>query len=143
TVDALVMELPNIPHASVPVGASSEDNVEIRRVGEPRSFGFEPKAHWDLGTSLNMIDFERAGKVTGARFAFLTGVGARLERALIQFMLDLHTQEHGYVEMQPPFIVNETSMIGTGQLPKFREDMYRLDNTDYYLIPTAEVPLTN
>lgn len=142
-IKALIMEIPNVPHESVPVGASDADNVEVRRSGEPRAFDFEPKAHWDLGTSLDIIDFERAGKVTGARFTFLKGAGARLERALTQFMLDLHTTEHGYQELLPPFIVNEGSMRGTGQLPKFAEDMFRLANTDYYLVPTAEVPLTN
>lgn len=142
-IKALIMEIPNVPHESVPVGASDADNVEVKRSGEPRAFDFEPKAHWDLGTSLDIIDFERAGKVTGARFTFLKGAGARLERALTQFMLDLHTTEHGYQELLPPFIVNEGSMRGTGQLPKFAEDMFRLANTDYYLVPTAEVPLTN
>src|SRR5690606_18152704 len=122
---------------------SDADNVEVRRVGEPRQFDFEPKPHWELGVSLDILDFERAGRVTGTRFAFLKGLGARLERALIQFMLDLHTEEHGYTELWPPFIANADSMTGTGQLPKFAQDMFRLEGTDYYLIPTAEVPVTN
>lgn len=142
-IKALLLEIPNIPHESVPVGKTEEDNVEVDREGEPTEFDFEPKAHWDLGTDLDIIDFERAGKVTGARFAFLKGAGARLERALIQFMLDLHTVEHGYLEVLPPFIANSASMTGTGQLPKFAEDMFHLEGTDYYLIPTAEVPVTN
>lgn len=142
-IQQLLLEIPNIPHESVPVGASDEDNVEVRRGGTPRTFSFEPKAHWDLGTDLGIIDFERAGKVTGARFTFLKGAGARLERALIAFMLDMHTQQHGYTELLPPFIVNEGSMRGTGQLPKFAEDMFHLTGTEYYLVPTAEVPVTN
>ncbi len=141
-LDELIMEIPNVPHESVPDGAGDEDNVEVKRVGEPRAFGFEPKAHWDLGVDLGVIDFERAGKVTGARFAFLKGAGARLERALIQLMLDLHL-ERGYTELLPPYIVNAQSMRGTGQLPKFAEDMFHLSGTDYYLVPTAEVPVTN
>ena len=141
-LDELIMEIPNVPHESVPDGAGDEDNVEVKRVGEPRAFGFEPEAHWDLGVDLGVIDFERAGKVTGARFAFLKGAGARLERALIQFMLDLHL-ERGYTELLPPYIVNAQSMRGTGQLPKFAEDMFHLSGTDYYLVPTAEVPVTN
>jgi len=139
----LLLQVPNIPHASVPDGRSDADNVEVRRAGEPRQFGFEPKPHWELGVSLDIIDFERAAKVTGARFAFLKGLGARLERALIQFMLDLHTREHGYTELWPPFMANDASMTGTGQLPKFAADMFRVEGTDYYLIPTAEVPVTN
>jgi len=135
--------IPNVPHESVPVGRSSEDNVEIRRVGEPRHFDFEPKAHWDLGPELGILDLERAAKVTGARFAVYWGLGARLERALIQFMLDVHTREHGYTEVLPPFLVNSDSMFGTGQLPKFAEDSFKCENTDYWLIPTAEVPVTN
>ena len=146
-LQGLLLEIPNIPHESVPDGASSEENVEVRRFGEPRRFDFEPKAHWDLGPALGVIDFERAGRVTGARFTFLKGAGARLERALIQYMLDLHTTKHGYTELAPPFIVNRESMTGTGQLPKFAEDMFRLEGKgegpEYYLIPTAEVPVTN
>jgi seryl-tRNA synthetase len=125
------------------VGSSEADNVEIRRVGEPRQFDFEPKAHWDLGPELGILDLERAAKVTGARFAVYWGMGARLERALINFMLDVHTREHGYTEVLPPFMVNSASLFGTGQLPKFAQDLFKLENTDYWLIPTAEVPVTN
>src|SRR5579883_768210 len=139
----LLAGVPNIPHESVPVGNSADDNVEIRRVGEPRRFAFEPKAHWDIGPDLGILDFNRAAKITGARFAVYMGAGAKLERALINFMLDLHTREHGYTEVLPPFIVNSASLYGTGQLPKFAEDLFRLENTDYWLIPTAEVPVTN
>lgn len=142
-IKELLLYIPNIPHESVPYGKSDADNVEVRRVGEPRQFDFEPKPHWELGVSLDVIDFERAGKVTGARFSFLKGMGARLERALIQFMLDLHTDEHGYTELWPPFMANAGSMTGTGQLPKFAEDMFRVQGTEYFLIPTAEVPVTN
>ncbi|TAM79568.1 MAG: serine--tRNA ligase [Acidobacteria bacterium] len=139
----LLRKVPNIPHATVPTGRGSEDNQEIRRWGEPRRFDFEPKAHWDLGPALGILDFERAAKIAGARFAVYYGVGAKLERALAQFMLDLHTREHGYTEVFPPFIVNSDSMFGTGQLPKFAEDLFKLEGTDYWLIPTAEVPVTN
>ncbi|AQS57772.1 serine--tRNA ligase [Desulforamulus ferrireducens] len=139
----ILLAIPNIPHHSVPVGKDENDNVEVRRWGKPREFDFTPKPHWDLGESLNILDFERGGKVTGARFSFYKGMGARLERALINFMLDLHTREHGYTEVFPPFIVNADSMIGTGQLPKFAEDMFKLEGLNYYLIPTAEVPVTN
>lgn len=139
----LLLIIPNIPHASVPDGLTDAENVEVRRWGEPREFPFEVKAHWDIGADLGIIDFERAAKVTGARFAFLKGAGARLERALINFMIDLHTSEHGYTEVWPPFLANEESMTGTGQLPKFVEDMFRCEESDYYLIPTAEVPVTN
>jgi seryl-tRNA synthetase len=135
--------IPNVPHESVPVGLSEADNVEIRRVGEPRHFDFEPKAHWDLGPELGILDLERAAKVTGARFAVYWGLGAKLERALINFMLDVHTREHGYTEVLPPFMVNSASLFGTGQLPKFAQDLFKLENTDYWLIPTAEVPVTN
>lgn len=135
--------IPNIPHESVPVGKDSEDNVEVRRVGEPRRFDFEPKAHWDLGPELNILDLERAAKITGARFAVYVGAGARLERALIQFMLDVHTAEHGYTEVLPPFLVNSASLFGTGQLPKFSEDLFHCEGTDFWLAPTAEVPVTN
>jgi len=139
----LLRNVPNIPHETVPVGRGAEDNQEIRRWGEPRQFDFEPKAHWDLGPALGILDFERAAKIAGARFAVYYGVGAKLERALAQFMLDLHTRRHGYTEVFPPFIVNSDSMFGTGQLPKFAEDLFKLEGTDYWLIPTAEVPVTN
>jgi len=142
-LSAILLNIPNIPHVSVPTGASEADNVLIRTWGTPRDFTFQPKPHWELGEDLNIIDFERAGKVTGARFSFYKGLGARLERAVISFMLDLHTNEHQYVEVFPPFIVNRESMVGTGQLPKFAEDMFKLEGSDYYLIPTAEVPVTN
>jgi seryl-tRNA synthetase len=127
----------------VPAGRSAEDNVVVRTVGEPPKFGFEPKAHWDLGPELGILDFDRAAKVTGARFAVYWDLGARLERALINFMLDTHTREHGYREVLPPFLINSASLFGTGQLPKFAEDLFKLENTDYWLAPTAEVPVTN
>lgn len=139
----MVLMLPNICDVSVPIGADEEENVEVRRWGTPREFSFEPKSHWDIGENLDILDFERAAKVTGARFTFYKGLGARLERAVINFMLDLHTEKHGYTEMCTPFIANRTSMTNTGQLPKFEEDMFRLENTEYYLIPTSEVTLTN
>lgn len=139
----ILLAIPNIPDESVPEGKDENDNVEIRRWGKPREFEFAAKPHWDLGEQLNIIDFERGGKVTGARFSFLKGMGARLERALINFMLDMHTREHGYTEVFPPFMVNSDSMLGTGQLPKFAEDMFKLEGHNYYLIPTAEVPVTN
>jgi seryl-tRNA synthetase len=142
-LQTILLDIPNIPHESVPTGASEADNPVIRTWGEPRSFGFQPKPHWDLGEALDIIDFERGAKVTGARFSFYKGLGARLERAVFSFMLDLHTTEHHYVEVFPPFIVNRDSMVGTGQLPKFAEDMFKLEGTEYYLIPTAEVPVTN
>ena len=142
-MDELLLAIPNIPHESVPVGASEDDNVEVRRWSEPKSFSFEPKAHWDLAADLDILDFETAAKVTGSRFVFYKKAGARLERALINFMLDLHINEHGYEEMMTPFIVNQDSLYGTGQLPKFEEDLFKLKDTEYYLIPTAEVPLTN
>src|SRR5579883_2382079 len=135
--------IPNVPHESVPVGKDSEDNVEVRRVGEPRKFDFEPKAHWDLGPELGMLDFDRAAKITGARFAVYWGLGARMERALVNFMLDVHTQHHGYTEVLPPFMVNSASLFGTGQLPKFAADLFKLESTDFWLAPTAEVPVTN
>lgn len=138
-----LLQIPNTPHESVPDGKDDADNVEIRKFGEPRNFEFEPKAHWDIGTELDILDFERATKITGSRFTLFKGLGARLERAIIQFMLDLHTGEHNYVEMSPPFMVNRDSMIGTGQLPKFEEDMFHLPSKDFFLVPTAEVPLTN
>jgi seryl-tRNA synthetase len=139
----LLRGIPNIPHESVPVGRSAADNVEVRRVGEPTKFDFEPKAHWDLGPDLGILDFARATKITGARFALYWGLGARLERALINFFLDVHTREHGYTEVLPPFMVNSASLYGTGQLPKFAEDLFKCENTDFWLIPTAEVPVTN
>jgi seryl-tRNA synthetase len=140
----LLLTLPNLPHASAPVGKSSADNVEVRRHGTPRTFDFEPQAHWDLGPALGVIDFERATKISGARFAVLMGGGARLARALIEFMLDLHTREHGYVEVEPPFMVNAASLTGTGNLPKFEADLFKIAGEwDLYLVPTAEVPLTN
>ena len=135
--------IPNVPHESVPVGSSEVDNVVIRRVGEPRQFDFSPKAHWDLGPELGILDLERAAKVTGARFAVYWGLGAKLERALINFMLDVHTREHGYTEVLPPFMVNSASMFGTGQLPKFAQDSFKCEGTDFWLAPTAEVPVTN
>jgi seryl-tRNA synthetase len=139
----VMLTIPNLPDASVPIGTSSDDNAEVRRWGAPPKFDFEPKAHWDVGTALGILDFERAAKITGARFTVYMGAGARLERALINFMLDLHTREHGYTEVLPPFMVNEKAMIGTGNLPKFAADLFRLEQFGYYLIPTAEVPLTN
>jgi seryl-tRNA synthetase len=135
--------IPNVPHESVPVGSSEKDNVEVRRVGQPRQFDFEPKPHWDLGPELGILDLERAAKVTGARFAVYWGLGAKLERALINFMLDVHTREHGYTEVLPPFVVNSASLFGTGQLPQFAQDLFKLENSDYWLVPTAEVPVTN
>ena len=140
---AILTYIPNVPHSSVPVGADEESNPEVRRWGEPRKFDAEPLAHWEIGEKLGILDFERGGKVSGARFTFYKGLGSRLERSLISFMIDLHTQEHGYTEFFPPFIVNKESMFGTGQLPKFAEDMFKLEGYDYYLIPTAEVPITN
>jgi seryl-tRNA synthetase len=139
----LLMTLPNLPHEECPVGASEDDNVEVRRWGQLPVFNFEPQAHWDIGERLGILDFERAGKLTGARFALYKGAGARLERALINFMLDLHTCEHKYVEILPPFMVNRDTMTGTGQLPKFESDLFHLDDPDFFLIPTAEVPVTN
>ncbi|MGO8816877.1 MAG: serine--tRNA ligase [Terriglobia bacterium] len=135
--------VPNVPHASVPVGHSAADNQEVRRWGQPRQFDFPPQAHWDLGPALGILDFERATKITGARFAVYSGVGAKLERALANFMLDVHTRDHGYTEVLPPFVVNSASLFGTGQLPKFKDDLFKLEGTDYWLIPTAEVPVTN
>jgi seryl-tRNA synthetase len=141
---ALLLTLPNLPHDSVPVGATAADNVEVRRHGEPKAFDFEPKAHFELGPALGILDFERATRMSGARFAVLIGAGARLERALINFMLDLHTREHGYTEVEPPFLVNAASLRGTGNLPKFEQDLFKIaGDWDLYLIPTAEVPLTN
>jgi seryl-tRNA synthetase len=139
----LIAGVPNIPQESVPVGKSAEDNVEIRRWGHPRQFDFEPKAHWDLGPELKMLDLDRATKITGARFAVYWGMGARLERALINFFLDVHTREHGYTEVLPPFLINSASLFGTGNLPKFKADLFKIENTDFWLAPTAEVPVTN
>ncbi len=135
--------IPNLPDPEVPVGAGEAENVEVRRFGEPRRFEFEPKAHWDLCPALGILDMERGGKITGSRFYYLAGAGARLERALINFMLDVQTREHGYTEIVPPLMVNRGSLFGTGQLPKFEEDLFWLKNPDYGLIPTAEVPVTN
>ena len=139
----ILLHIPNMPKDDVPIGKDDSENPEIRRWGEPRKFDFEPKAHWDIGEDLDILDAERAGKVTGARFTFYKGLGARLERACINFMMDLHSTKHGYKEMLAPYIVNKDSMIGTGQLPKFAEDMFKLEGLDYYLVPTAEVPTTN
>jgi len=139
----LLAGIPNIPHESVPVGKDSEDNVAVRRIGEPRRFDFPPKPHWDLGPELGILDLERAAKITGARFALYWGMGAKLERALMNFMLDVHTRHHGYTEVLPPFMVNSASLFGTGQLPKFAEDLFKLENHDFWLVPTAEVPVTN
>jgi seryl-tRNA synthetase len=142
--NAGLLTVPNIPHASVPIGASSADNVEVRRHGTPRSFGFTPKAHWDLGPALGIIDFERGTKIAAARFSVLVGAGAQLARALTNFMLRLHTKEHGYTEIEPPFMANTASLTGTGNLPKFEEDLFKIaGDWDLYLVPTAEVPLTN
>ncbi|MCH7950066.1 MAG: serine--tRNA ligase [Candidatus Dadabacteria bacterium] len=135
--------IPNISHDSVPVGGSDADNVEIRKWGEPKDFDFEPKDHVEIGKDLDILDLDRAAKITGARFALYKGLGARLERALINFMLDLHTNEHGYTEVLPPFMANTDSFIGTGNLPKFEEDLFKIEGTDFYLVPTAEVPVTN
>jgi seryl-tRNA synthetase len=139
----VLARVPNVPHESVPVGKSEHDNVEVRRWGAPRQFDFAPKAHWDLGPELGILDLERAAKVAGARFAVYWGQGAKLERALVQFMLDLHTKEHGYSEVLPPFLINSASLYGTGQLPKFAEDLFRCEGHDLWLTPTAEVPVTN
>ncbi|PKL78903.1 MAG: serine--tRNA ligase [Ignavibacteriae bacterium HGW-Ignavibacteriae-4] len=142
-INGLVLKIPNIPHETVPIGSDESANRLERRWGTPKHFSFVPKPHWEIGEQLGILDFERAAKVTGARFVFYKGLGARIERALINFMLDLHINEHGYTELIPPFLVNRDSMIGTGQLPKFEEDMFHLENVDYFLIPTAEVPVTN
>lgn len=142
-VQDLALRIPNLPHQSVPVGPDAAANVEVRRWGSTPTLAFAPKPHWELGEALGILDFERAAKIAGARFAVLTGLGARLERALINYMLDLHTTTHGYREVLPPFMVNRAAMTGTGQLPKFEEDLFRLRDDDYLLIPTAEVPLTN
>ncbi len=142
--DALLLTLPNLPHESVPVGASAADNVEVRRWGTPRALDFTPQAHWDLGPALGILDFERATRMSGARFSVLVGAGAQLARALINFMLELHTTEHGYREIEPPFLVNRTALTGTGNLPKFEQDLFKISGDwDLFLIPTAEVPVTN
>ncbi len=143
TINDILLGIPNIPHASVPIGADETANPVIRTVGELPEFKSDPQPHWEIGTRLNILDFDRASKITGARFPLYFGAGARLERALINFMLDTHTDEHGYKEVLPPFIVNRQSMTHTGQLPKFEEDLFKLSGWEYYLIPTAEVPLTN
>jgi len=141
--EQLILTLPNLPHASVKVGKDERDNREVRRWGEPPKFGFAPKNHWDIGEELGILDFARAAKIAGARFAVYRGAGAKLERALINFMLDLHTEENGYKEMLPPALVNRAALVGTGQLPKFEDDLFHVAPGDYFLIPTAEVPLTN
>lgn len=141
-MSGMLMAIPNIPHESVPEGADDQDNVEMRRWGEATAFAFEPKAHWDIGENLGILDFATAGKITGARFTVYRGLGARLERAIISYFLDTHTQ-NGYTEILPPYMVNRASMTGTGQLPKFEEDAFKVTGTDYFLIPTAEVPVTN
>ena len=142
-LNKLLLTIPNTPHEDVVIGVDDSDNVEIRKYGEPTDFNFVPKAHWDIGTDLDVLDFEAATKITGTRFTVFKGKGARLERAITQYMLDTHTEKHGYIEMATPFMVNRNSMIGTGQLPKFEHDMFHLPGKDYFLVPTAEVPLTN
>ncbi|GEK59661.1 serine--tRNA ligase [Marinococcus halophilus] len=139
----ILLSIPNVPHETVPVGEDESDNEEVRAWGEPPVFDFALKPHWDIGVDLDMLDAERAAKVTGSRFMFYKGAGARLERALIQFMMDLHSDEHGYEELIPPYMVNRSSMTGTGQLPKFEEDAFQIQEEDYFLVPTAEVPVTN
>ncbi|SNB47375.1 serine--tRNA ligase [Geobacter sp. DSM 9736] len=142
-LEMLLLTIPNLPHAAIPIGTSEADNVEVRKWGVLPEFSFAPKPHWEIGESLGILDFERGAKITGARFTLYRGPGARLERALINFMLDLHTGRHNYVEMLPPFMVNRESMTGTGQLPKFADDLFHLEGVDFFLIPTAEVPVTN
>ena len=139
----IALRIPNLPHSSVPIGETADQNLEVRRWGQPPALTVAPKSHWDLGEALGILDFDRAAKIAGARFAVMIGAGARLERALINFMLDVHTSEHGYREVLPPVMVNRAAMTGTGQLPKFEEDLFRLRDEDYFLIPTAEVPVTN
>jgi seryl-tRNA synthetase len=141
--EELIVGIPNLPHESVPEGRDEKDNVEVRKVGEPRSFSFEPRPHWEVGTELGILDFDRAARISGSRFAVLAGEGALLSRALIQFMLQLHTQEHGYREVLPPFLVGRDALFGTGQLPKFETDLFKVEGRDLFLVPTAEVPLTN
>ena len=138
-----LLRIPNVPNVNVPQGDTDEDNVEIRKWGEPRNFDFDSKAHWDLGTDLGILNFETAGKITGSRFTLYKGLGARLERSLVNFFLNTHTEKNGYTEVLPPFMANRSSFIGTGQLPKFEEDMFKIEGLDYFLIPTAEVPVTN
>lgn len=142
-IQALMLRIPNIPNETVPDGDTDEDNLEIRRFSEPTKFDFEPQAHWDLGEKLDILDFGKAAKITGARFTVYKGLGARLERAVINYFLNMHTTEHGYTEIFPPYMVHRNSMVGTGQLPKFEEDAFKVMGTDYFLIPTAEVPVTN
>ncbi len=142
-LNMMLLSIPNTPHASVPIGTDESDNVEIRRWGTPREEAYEMEAHWDIGTNLDILDFERGTKIAGARFTVYKGLGARLERSLINFMLNLHTGEHGFIEILPPFMVNRDAMTGTGQLPKFEDDMFHLPAKDFFLIPTAEVPVTN
>ncbi len=142
-IEALMMRIPNIPNAAVPDGDTDDDNVEVRRFAEPTKFDFEPQAHWDLGEKLDILDFAKAAKITGARFTVYKGMGARLERAVINYFLNMHTDDHGYTEIFPPYMVHRNSMVGTGQLPKFEEDAFKVMGTDYFLIPTAEVPVTN
>jgi seryl-tRNA synthetase len=142
-INQILFALPNMPHKSVPEGKDSSENPVVRQIGTPRDFDFEPLPHWTLGEKLKILDFEAAAKITGARFPLYLGKGARLERALINFMLDIHTTKHGYTEILPPFIVNRNSMTNTGQLPKFEEDLFKLNGWDYFLVPTAEVPVTN
>lgn len=142
-LDVVTLNIPNVPHESTPIGKDAADNVETKTVGEKRKFDFEPVPHWDLGTNLDILDFERGSKITGSGFILYKGLGSRLERALFQWMLDLHVDKHGYTEVFPPFVVNRQSMIGTGQIPKMEEDMYHCDEDDLFLIPTAEVPVTN
>ncbi len=142
-LEAVLLRIPNLPHSSVPIGEGSEENLEVRRWGEPPAFSFTPKNHWDIGEALGILDFGRASRIAGARFVLYRGAGALLERALVNFMLDLHTREHGYLEVLPPFLSHRRSFIGTGNLPKFEEDLFRVADTDYYLVPTAEVPVTN
>lgn len=142
-MNAFLLGVPNVPHSSVPVGKDSNDNPVVRKWGEPKTFAFSPKEHTEIGEKLGILDFERAGKISGARFSLLMGQGALLERALINFMLDVHTTEHGYTEVLPPFMVKSSALMGTGQLPKFKEDLFKIEGWDHYLIPTAEVPVTN
>jgi seryl-tRNA synthetase len=142
-LEEFLLTVPNIPHSSVPVGKDSSDNIEVKQWGEIPEFDFRPKPHWEIGEELGILDFKAGAKIAGARFTLYWDLGAKLERALINFMLNLHTQEHGYCEVLPPFMVNRTTMIGTGQLPKFEEDLFKVEGTDYFLIPTAEVPVTN
>lgn len=142
-LEDFLLSIPNTPHESVPIGASDADNLQLRKFGEPTQFDFEPKPHWELGDKLNILDPNTAAKITGARFMIYKGLGAKLERAIINLMLDVHTKKHGYTEIFPPFMVNRKSMQGTGQLPKFEDDAFKIGNTDYFMIPTAEVPVTN